>query len=38
MTMFKIIVAIAAVAVVAMVVAVIVMAVQMWVLGMNNDE
>lgn len=38
MTMFKIIVAIAAIAVVAMVVAVIVMAVQMWVLGMNNDE
>ena len=38
MTMFKIIVAIAAIAVVAMVIAVIVMAVQMWVLGMNKDD
>lgn len=38
MTMFKIIVAIAAIAVVAMVVAIIVMAVQMWVQGMNKDD
>lgn len=38
MTMFKIIVAIAAVVVVAMVIAVIVMAVQMWVLGMSKDD
>lgn len=38
MTMFKIIVAIAAIAVAAMVIAVIVMAVQMWVLGMNKDD
>ena len=38
MTIFKVIIAIAAVAVVAMIIAIIVTAVQMWVLELNNDE